>query len=114
MFTVKISKLKVHARIGVFASENIKPQLLLVTLIFSYKVIKNKNVNHIGNLKSYSEIKHFIKTYIESSRYKTLEKLLDECINNLKKRYKIKGIVLTIDKKKVAEKYGCESISVSK
>ena len=61
MFTVKISKLKVYARIGVYATENTKSQLLLVTLKFSYKVHKNKNVDNIGNLKSYSEVKHFIK-----------------------------------------------------
>ena len=114
MFTVKISKLKVHARIGVFASENIKPQLLLVTLIFSYKVIKNKNVNHIGNLKSYSEIKYFIKTYIESSKYKTLEKLIIESSQALKAQFKIKKITLKIEKPKTAKKYKCHSISVSK
>ena len=78
MFTVKISKLKVHARIGVFDVENRKPQPLLVTLKFSYKVNKDKNLDHIDNLKSYSEVKHFIKKYIESSRYKTLEKLIIE------------------------------------
>ena len=61
MFAVKISKLKVYARIGVYAAENRKPQLLLVTLKFSYKVNKSKNVDHIENLKSYSEVKHFIK-----------------------------------------------------
>ena len=114
MFTVKISKLKVHARIGVFASENIKPQLLLVTLIFTYKVIKNKNVNHIGNLKSYSEIKHFIKTYIESSKYKTLEKLIIESSKALKKKFKIQNISLEIEKPEVAKKYGCLSVSVTK
>ena len=114
MFTVKISKLKVHARIGVFASENIKPQLLLVTLIFSYKVIKNKNVNHIGNLKSYSEIKHFIKTYIESSRYKTLEKLIIETSQALRNKFNIQNITLKIEKPKIAKKYNCHSISVTK
>ena len=114
MFTVKISKLKVHARIGVFPSENIKPQLLLVTLIFSYKVIKNKNVNHIGNLKSYSEIKYFIKTYIESSKYKTLEKLIIESSKALKKKFKIQNISLEIEKPEIAKKYGCLSVSVTK
>ena len=113
MFTVKISKLEVLARIGVFADESIKPQLLLVTLIFSYKVIKNKNVNHIGNLKSYSEIKYFIKTYIESSKYKTLEKLIIESSQALKNKFKVKNISLKIEKTKISKKYGCNSVSVS-
>ena len=63
MFAVKISKLKIYARIGVYAAENRKPQLLLVTLKFSYKVNKNKNVDHIDNLKSYSEVTFYKKIH---------------------------------------------------
>ena len=114
MFTVKISKLKVYARIGVYATENTKSQLLLVTLKFSYKVNKNKNVDHIDNLKSYSEVKHFIKKYIESSRYKTLEKLIIESSKSLKKKFKIQNISLEVEKPETAKKYGCRSISVTK
>ena len=114
MFTIKISKLKIHARIGVFATESITPQLLLVTLRFSYKVNKNKNVNNINNLKSYSEVKHFLKKHIESSRYKTLEKLIIECSKSLKKKFRIQNIALEIEKPETAKKYGCHSVSVSK
>jgi FolB domain-containing protein len=76
MFTVKISKLKVRAKIGVFVVERSTAQPLLVTLKFSYRINNNKDVNNINNLKSYSEIINFLKKYIESSRYKTLEKLI--------------------------------------
>ena len=114
MFTVKISKLKIHARIGVYATENTKPQPLLVTLKFSYKVNKNKNVDHIDNLKSYSEVKHFIKKYIESSRYKTLEKLIIESSKALKQKFRIQNISLEVEKPETAKKYGCRSISVTK
>ena len=113
MFTVKISKLKVRARIGVFATESTTPQLLLITLQFSYKVNTNKNVDNVSNLKSYSEIKHFLKDYIESSRYKTLEKLIIECSQMLRKRFKIQNVSIEIEKSDVAKKYGCQSISVS-
>ena len=114
MFAVKISKLKVHAKIGVYAAENRKPQLLLVTLKFSYKVNKSKNLDHIENLKSYSEVKHFIKKYIESSRYKTLEKLIIECSKALKKKFRIQNISLEVEKPETAKKYGCLSVSVTK
>ena len=114
MFTIKINKLKVRTKNGILATERSKRQLLLVTLMFSYKVIKNKNLNHIGNLKSYSEIKHFIKTYIESSRYKTLEKLIIESSKALKKKFKIQNISLEIEKPEIAKKYGCLSVSVTK
>jgi len=114
MFTVKISKLKIHARIGVYATENTKPQPLLVTLKFSYKVNKNKNVDHIDNLKSYSEVHHFIKKYIESSRYKTLEKLIIESSKALKKKFRIQNISLEVEKPETAKKYGCFSVSVTK
>ena len=114
MFTVKISKLKIHARIGVYATENTKPQPLLVTLKFSYKVNKNKNVDHIDNLKSYSEVHHFIKKYIESSRYKTLEKLIIESSKALKKKFRVQNISLEIEKPETAKKYGWHSVSVTK
>ena len=114
MFTVKISKLKIYARIGVLASENTKKQLLFVTIKFSYKVSKNKDVNNINNLKSYSEIINLLKKYIESSRYKTLEKLIIESSQALKVQFKIKNITLKIEKPKTAKKYKCHSISVTK
>ena len=113
MFAVKISKLKVRAKIGVFATERTKPQLLLVTLKFAYKVNANKNIDNIANLKSYSEIKHFLKEYIEYSRYKTLEKLIIESSQALKNKFKVKNISLKIEKTKISKKYGCNSVSVS-
>ena len=114
MFTVKISKLKVRAKIGVFAAESSIPQSLLVTLKFSYKVDKNKNANDINNLKSYSEIINFLKKHIKSSRYKTLEKLIIETSQVLKAQFKIKNITLKIEKPKTAKKYKCHAISVTK
>ena len=114
MFTVKISKLKVRAKIGVFATERTKLQLILVTLKFSYRVNSNNNADNIANLKSYSEIKHFLKEYIKYSKYKTLEKLIIECSEVLKKKFKIKNISLEIEKPETAKKYGCQSVSVTK
>ena len=114
MFTVEINKLKVRTRIGVSANENTRPQLLLVTLQFSYKVNKNKNVDYINNLKSYSEVKQSLKKYIESSRYKTLEKLISECSKVLKRKFKIQNLSLEIEKPEIAKKYGCLSVSVTK
>ena len=114
MFTVKISKLKVGAKIGVLAAESATPQPLLVTLKFSYKVNKSKDVNTINNLKSYSEIINFLKKHIKSSRYKTLEKLIIEISQALKAQFKIKNITLKIEKPKTAKKYKCHSISVTK
>ena len=114
MFTVKISKLKIRANIGVFAVESSTPQTLLVTLQFSYKIDKNKNANDINNLKSYSEIINFLKKHIKSSRYKTLEKLIIETSQVLKAQFKIKKITLKIEKPKTAKKYKCHSISVTK
>jgi len=49
-----------------------------------------------------------------NSRYKTLEKLISESLIILKKRYKTKKIFLEINKKNIAKKYGCDSLSVSK
>ena len=113
MFTVRINKLKVRTKIGVSIQERRKKQLLLVSLKFSYKVNKNQNIDNINNLISYTDIKKFLKTYIESSGYRTLEKLIIECSQMLRKRFKIQNVSIEIEKSDVAKKYGCQSISVS-
>ena len=114
MFTVRINKLKVRTKIGVSIQERRKKQLLLVSLKFSYKVNKNQNIDNINNLISYTDIKKSLKTYIESSRRRTLEKLIIECSQMLRKRFKIQNVSIEIEKPKVAKKYECQSISVSK
>ena len=113
MFTVRINKLKVRTKIGVSIQERRKKQLLLVSLKFSYKVNKNQNIDNINNLISYTDIKKFLKTYIESSRCRTLEKLIIESSQMLRKRFKIQNVSIEIEKSDVAKKYGCQSISVS-
>ena len=113
MFTVRINKLKARTKIGVSIQERKKQQILLVSIKFSYKA-KNNNLDNIDNLISYTDIKKYIKTYIESSRCKTLEKLITECSQRLRKRFKIQNVALEIEKPEVAKKYGCQSVSVSK
>ena len=114
MFTVRINKLKVRTKIGVSTLERKKQQLLLISLKFSYKVYKNKNVDNINNLTSYTDVKKFLKTNIETSRCRTLEKLIIECSQRLRKQFKIQNISIEIEKPEVAKKYDCQSISVSK
>ena len=113
MFEVKIKNLKVKTKIGVTAQERKKAQLLFVSLKFNYNLHEKYNANNIKNLKDYSDIIKFLKRFIINSRYKTLEKLILECVKKLKKQYKLKKIFLTINKKTVAKKYGCDSLSVS-
>ena len=114
MFTVRINRLKIRAKIGVSILERKKKQLLLVSIKFSYKVNKNKNADNINNLISYTDIKKYLKTYIESSQCRTLEKLIIESSQMLHKRFKIQNVSIEIEKSKVAKKYECQSISVSK
>ena len=114
MFTVKIDKLKVNTKIGVSLQERKKKQLLLISLKFSYKIHNNINVDNINNLISYTDIIKYLKIFIESSRFKTLEKLISECSQKLRKRFKIQKVTIEIEKPEVAKKYGSQSISVSK
>ena len=114
MFTLRINKLRVYTKIGVSVQERKKKQLLLVSIKFSYKVNNKKNTDNISNLISYTDVKKFLKTYIESSRYHTLEKLIIECSQRLRRQFKIQNISLEMEKPEVAKKYGCQSVSVSK
>ena len=113
MFEVKIKNLKVKTKIGVTAQERKKAQLLFVSLKFNYNLHEQHNANNIKNLKDYSAIIKFLKSFITNSKYKTLEKLILECKKKLEKQYKLKNIFLTIDKTNVAKKYRCDSLSVS-
>ena len=114
MFTVRINKLRVYTKIGVSIQERKKKQLLLVSIKFSYKVNNIKNADNISNLISYTDIKKFIKRYIESSQWQTLEKLIIECSQRIRRQFKIQNVSLEIEKPEVAKKYGCQSVSVSK
>ena len=114
MFTIRINKLKVRTKIGVSIKERRKKQLLFVSVNFSYKVNNKKNVDNINNIISYTNITRFLKTYIETSRCKTLEKLIIECSQKLRKQFKIQNVFIEIEKPEVAKKYGCQSISVFK
>ena len=114
MFEIKIKNLKIKTKIGVSAQERKKAQLLIVSLKFNYSLPKKYNADNIKNLKDYSEIIMFLKKFIINSRYKTLEKLILECVKKLKTQHNLKKIFLTINKKTIAKKYGCDSLSVSK
>ena len=113
MFEVEIKNLKVFANIGITAEERKKKQLLKVTLNFSYSVQKNKNLEKISNLKSYSEITQSLKKFINESKYNTLEKLIMFSSQMVEKKFKIKKIKIKIDKTIVAKRYGSETVSVS-
>ena len=114
MFIVRINKLRVYTKIGVSIQERKKKQRLLVSIKFSYRVNNNKNADNINNLISYTDIKKFLKTYIESSQCQTLEKLIIDCSQIVRRRFKIQNVSLEIEKPEVAKKYGCQSVSVSK
>ena len=114
MIEISIKNIKVRSKIGVSFKERKQSQLLLISLKINYITKTNKNLDEIKNLKDYSKIIKYIRKYVQNSRYKTLEKLLEELSKNLKKLFKIQKIYLTISKPEVAKKYRCESISVSK
>ena len=114
MFQVEIKNLKTKAHIGITEMERKKPQPLLVTFCFQYKVAKTKHIDNIKYLKYYSSIIKFLKFFIETSRCKSLEKLVTDCSHEMKKKYKLKKTFVSIDKVNVAKRYGCESLSVSK
>ena len=114
MFTVIIDKLKVRTFIGVNLNERKKKQILHVSIKFSYNIKKKSNIDNINNLISYSEVIKFIKHYIESSRFKTLEKLIMESKNELNKNFQIKNLSVRISKPIIAKKLESNSISVTK
>ena len=90
-----------------------KKQLLKVTLEFSYPVKNSLDLNNINNVKDYSSITKYLKTFIKESQSHTLENLIIKTSNALEKKFKIKKVKITINKTAVAKKYGADSLSVS-
>jgi len=113
MFKVEIKNLKTKARIGIPDKERIKPQPLTATLSFKYSIAKNNQLDDIKYLKDYSDITKSLKAFIENSRYKSLERLVVECSKEMKKKFKLKEVYVSINKVAVAKRYGCESLRVS-
>ena len=114
MFTININKLKVFTKIGVLKKERKKKQPLLISIKFTYKVVKKQNLDNINNLVSYSEIIDFLKKHIEFSEYRTIEKLIVELLKKIKDKFKIKNISIEIEKPKISKSYKAQSLSVSK
>ena len=113
MFEIEIKNLKTKAYIGITDKERKRSQPLIVTLCFQYNVKKANQLDDIKYLKDYSVITKSLKLFIETSRYKSLEKLIVECSKFMKKNYKLKKVFMSIKKVAVAKRYGCESLSVS-
>ena len=114
MFKVEIKNLKTKAHIGIPNKERVKSQPLTATLSFKYNVTKKNQLDDIKYLKDYSVITKSFKTFIENSRYKSLERLVIECSNEMKEKFQLKEVNVSINKVAVAKRYGCESLSVSK
>jgi FolB domain-containing protein len=114
MFQVEIRNLKTKAHIGISEKERKKTQPLTVTLRFKYKIDRKNQLDNIKYLKDYSAITKSLKIFIENSRYKSLERLVIECSNEMKKKFQLKDVYVSINKVAVAKRYGCESLSVSK
>ena len=113
MFKIEIIDLQVRAKIGVSSNERKKNQLLKISLKFEYNLDKNKNIDNINNLKDYSDIVKFLKSYVQKSNCRTLEKLITKTAKEINNKFKIKKIKIKINKTEIAKKYGCESLSVS-
>ena len=114
MFKVEIKNLKIKAHIGITEMERKKSQLLLVTFCFQYTVGNKNKLDNIKYLKDYSSITKFLILFIEKSRCKSLEKLVTDCSEVMKIKFKLKKTFISIKKVSLAKRYGCESLSVSK
>jgi len=113
MFKVEIKNLKTKAHIGIPENERLKAQPLTVTLSFKYSITKKSQLDNINYLKDYSAITRSLKIFIENSRYKSLERLVFECSKEMKKKFQLKEVYISINKVAVAKRYGCESLRVS-
>ena len=114
MFKVEIKNLKTKAKIGITLKERKKFQTLLVTICFNYSISNKRMLDDIKYLKDYSSIIKFIRLFIQSSKYKSLERLTSECASIIENKYGIKKVFVSINKVDVAKRYQCESINVSK
>ena len=113
MFEVEIKNLKTKAHIGITDKERKKLQPLIVTLCFQYNLAKPSQLDDIKYLKDYSAITKSLKFFIETSHYKSLEKLVVECSKEMKRKFKLDKVYMSINKVAVAKRYGCDSLRVS-
>ena len=113
MFQIEIKNLKTKAHIGITDKERERSQPLKVTLRFQYRIAKVSQLDDIEYLKDYSAITKSLKLFIETSCYKSLEKLVVECSKEIKKKFKLNKVYVSINKVAVAKRYGCESLRVS-
>ena len=113
MFKVEIKNLKTKAHIGISEKERLKAQPLIATLSFKYSIAKKNKLDDIKYLKDYSAITKSLKIFIVNSRYKSLERLIVECTKEMKKKFQLNEVHVSLNKVAVAKRYGCESLRVS-
>ena len=113
MFKVEIKNLKTKAYIGITDKERKIMQPLTATLSFQYSVARTNQLDDIKYLKDYSAITKSLKLFIETSYYKSLEKLVVECSKEMKKKFKLNKVYVNINKVAVAKRYGSVSLRVS-
>jgi FolB domain len=112
-FFIEIEDLKVDTIIGVFDEERLKPQTILISIKCQLDIDHNQDLDNIGNVTSYSDIKKEIVTFVSASQYKTLEKLITELKKQLDNQFPIKIEKLEINKIEIAKKYNAKKVSVS-
>ena len=112
-FFIEIEDLKVDTIIGVFDEERLKPQTILISIKCQLDLDHNQDLDNIGNVTSYSDIKKEIVTFVSASQYKTLEKLITELKKQLDNQFPIKIEKLEINKIEIAKKYNAKKVSVS-
>ena len=112
-FFIEIEDLKVDTIIGVFDEERLKPQTILISIKCQLDLDHNQDLDNIENVTSYSDIKKEIVTFVSTSQYKTLEKLITELKKQLDNQFPIKIEKFEINKIEIAKKYNAKKVSVS-
>lgn len=98
MDKIFLRQLAVSALIGVYAHEKIIPQTIFLDIETAVDVQKAAASDNISATIDYAAIYHYLREYIEATRFQLLETLAEQVSQNLMTHFSLTWLRLTITK----------------
>ena len=109
---IKVSGIKVNARIGVSEEERSQPQELVIDAVFTNDISKAARSGDISETVDYTQVAEIVSAAASSGEYKLLETLAHKICRQMLAISKIKTVRLKIVKRPEALKGVAENVSL--
>ena len=112
MGKIQLVGIEVMARIGLLEEEQYAPQDLLVSLDLSYDFKSIKETDEINHGIDYRDLISHVRDFSTAYDGKTLEKFAHILATEIKEKFPVTQVKLSVDKPRYTKKLGLKEIRV--